>query len=64
MLHRWGVSLRETVFLDCNFDPLLRELGTTKELLARNAREEGGGTCPLPPTPPPGAPGGHPAIVG
>ena len=33
----------ETAFLlVCNFDPLLlRELGTTKELLARNAREEG-----------------------
>ena len=24
-----------------SFDPLLRELGTTKEILARNAREEG-----------------------
>ena len=33
----------QTAFLlVCNLDPLLlRELGTTKELLARNAREEG-----------------------
>ena len=31
----------QTAFLlVCNFDLLLRELGTTKELLARNAREE------------------------
>ena len=43
MLHRWvqGALLALTLLVVCNLYPLLRELGTTKEILARNAREEG-----------------------